>query len=403
MARHVVLGVATLLCALAQSASTAEREPVYLTLLGQPEEFADEFPPSPADAARHIGFGALFYTLRTPIEEMTLEVERVLDTAERSGYPVLIHLDDWNYPSPSDDPRIVEWTAFPAPGEDHGPLCRRRWINWGSWFTVEPPPNTESPLFRTDMEQRVSAIAGPIGKRMARWRGEGREHLLAGVVVGWESGYYTAPPFDPAEPPRFGDEVFGPEEAVKTGYAALTARGHTAQTIAELARGEGKPESQVFHELMVDVVRDYTAFLAGVCLAQGIPRERIYTHFTGVGALPAEMVPPGLSEDGRTLPLWAAANENSRPGITATVPWTDVERAAAMFAEEGCAEWGAVEVEFTEFTRDEGPALAYLESLTAGGARVICVYGWWEPPGHPFAVRGTGAVEAMKRWLIGGP
>jgi hypothetical protein len=46
-----------------------------------------------------------------------------------------------------------------------------------------------------------------------------------------------------------------------------------------------------------------------------------------------------------------------------------------MLAEQGCPEWRAVEVEFTEFTRDEDPALAYLESLSAGGAKVICVYG----------------------------
>ncbi len=403
MAWRTLLNAAVLAWMTTDLWAAPETEPVYLTLLGQPEEFADEFPPSPADAPRQVGFGALFYTLKTPIEEMAGEVERVLDKAEQTGYPVLIHLDDWNYPAPSEDPEIVEWTAFPAPGEDHGPLCRRRWINWGSWFTVEPPPNYESSLFRADMERRVAAIAWPIGKRLARWRAEGREHLLAGVVVGWESGYYTAPVFDPANAPRFGDEVFGPEEAVRTGYAALTARGYTAQTIEEQARREGKPESEVFHGLMGAVVRDYTAFLAEVCLAQGIPRERIYTRFTGVGALPPEMIPPGLSEDGRTLPLSAAANENSRPGITATVPWTDVGRASAMLAERGRPEWGAVEVEFTEFVRDEAPAHAYLESLIAGGAKVICIYGWWEPEGHPFAVRGTGAVEAIRRWLASGP
>lgn len=66
----------------------------------------------------------------------------------------------WAVTGPWAAPEIVEWTAFPAPGEDHGPLCRRRWINWGSWFTIEPPPNHESPLFRADMEGRVGGARG---------------------------------------------------------------------------------------------------------------------------------------------------------------------------------------------------------------------------------------------------
>jgi hypothetical protein len=60
-----------------------------------------------------------------------------------------------------------------------------------------------------------------------------------------------------------------------------------------------------------------------------------------------------------------------------------------------------VEVEFTDATRTEDGALRYLDSLSSSGARVICVFGWWEPPGHMFGVRGSGAVPAIKRWLAG--
>jgi len=196
--------------------------------------------------------------------------------------------------------------------------------------------------------------------------------------------------------------VFGDDEVVRTGYAALTARGHTAASIRELARTQRKPEAQVLRELMVGVVHDYTAFLTAVCRSAGVPGDRLYTHYTGVSALPAEAIPGSLKEDGRTLPLRAAINADSRPGITATVPWTDVSRAGAGFREAGRSDWGAVEVEFTEQTRSEDAALAYLNSLTANGAKVVCVYGWWDPPGSPFGVRGTGAVAAMKRWLASG-
>jgi len=381
--------------------ASTEVDPTYLTVLGQPEEFAAEFPAMPADSGRQIGFAILLYTLKTPVEQMVRQVEEALDKAEETGYPVLVHLDDWNYPSPSTDPDVVEWTAFPSPGEAHGPLVRRRWINWGSWFTVEAPPNYESPKFRADVKQRVEAVSRPIADRLGRWHAEGRAYLLAGVVVGWESGFHTMLNPGAGERPRAGDEVLGDDEIVRTGYAALTARGWTVASVRDRARREGKPEARVLDGLMHNVVHDYTAFVAGVCRSAGIPQERIYTHYTGLAALPEASVPEPLREDGRNIPLWAAINPDSRPGITATAPWTDIDRAAAIFRDHDRREWGAVEVEFTDATRSEDAALSYLESLTNGGARVICVYGWWEQPGHPFAVRGSGAVAAIKRWLEG--
>jgi hypothetical protein len=394
------LRLAIALAALAAARCLAE--PTYLIILGQPEEFASEFPPAAPGGERLVGFGPVLYTLKTPSEQLVTQVSAQLDKAEQTGYPVMVHLDDWNYPSPSTDPEVVEWTAFPAEGESHGPLVRRRWINWGSWFVVEAPPNYESRGFRAEVQPRFSAVAHAIAVRLERWRGEGRSQLFAGLVVGWESGYYTADDFRPGERPRAGAESFGDDEIVRTGYAALTARGHTAASVRDSARKANTSEAQVLRDLMVGVVHDYTAFLTAVCRAAGVPAERIYTHYTGVAALPPESMPGPLREDGRNLPLWAAVNGDSRPGITATVPWTDVGRAAAMFREAGRGDWGAVEVEFTEQTRAEDAAFAYLDALSTNGARVICVYGWWDPPGSTFGVRGSGAVPAMKRWLAGG-
>lgn len=382
--------------------SAPPRDPTYLTILGQPEEFAKEFPAAPPASGRQIGFGIVLYTLNTPIAELRRQTEQALDKAEQTGYPVLIHMDDWNYPSPSHDSSTAEWSAFPQPGEKRGPVVRRRWINWGSWIVAGAPPNTESPAFRADMRLRVRSVADPVAGRLKRWRAEGRAYLLAGLVVGWESGYYTMDDFRPGERPRAGAEVLGDDEIVRAGYAALTARRQSAATVRKLAARTGRPEPEVIHDLMVGVVHDYTAFLCGVCRTAGVPRERIYTHYTGLGALAPESVPGPLRADGRNMPLRAAVNGSSRPGITATLPWTDVPRAAAAFRTERRREWGAVEIEFTDVTRGEEPALKFLESLSGSGARVMCVYGWWEAPEHTFGVRGSGAVPAMKRWLDGG-
>jgi hypothetical protein len=152
---------------------------------------------------------------------------------------------------------------------------------------------------------------------------------------------------------------------------------------------------------MAEVVHDYTAWLTTICRGKGIPRNRLYTHYAGTGALDEDRLPPHLKLHGVNMPLESAINESSRPGITATAAWTDLERASEVFATHGVGHWGAVEIEFTEGTRDEEDALWYLEGLSSSGARVLCVYGWWEPPGHMFAVRGSGAVPAMHRWLKG--
>jgi hypothetical protein len=306
-----------------------------------------------------------------------------------------VHLDDWNFPPPSTDPDWVEWTAFPGPGEKHGPLARRRWLNWGTWLTTGPPPNYESPKFRAFMRSQVAqGVVGPVASRLRRWRKEGRAHLFAGVVVGWESGYYSMPA--PADRPATDKDTFDDNEVVTTGYAALTRRGYTAERLAGEARARGIGEQALFRELMAGVVHDYSAYLCRICARGGLPRDRIYTHYT-----PAITVadPTAIAGDGRLLPVRAGVNRYSRPGYTMTRGWADFDKVVAEVRGAGREEWGAVEMETVAATRTEEAALAQLDWLASHGARVLCLYGWWEAEGHMFAVRGTGAVGAIRRWL----
>jgi len=373
-------------------------EPTYLVVLGQPDAFAAEFPACAPDAPRQVGWGLVLFTLTTPLAELQRNVEAALDTTERTGYPLLLHLDDWNFPPPSTDPDWVEWTAFPGPGEEHGPLVRRRWLNWGTWVTTGPPPNYESPKFRTFMRSQVAeGVVRPVAARLRRWRREGRAHLFAGIVVGWESGYYSMPA--PADRPVAGEETFEDSEVVTTGYAALTRRGYTAERLGAEARKRGITEQARFRELMAEVVHDYSEYLCRLCARGGLPRERIYTHYTPMATVAD---PATVAGDGRLLPLRTAVNRYSRPGYTMTRGWADFDQVAAGVREAGRQEWGAVEIEIVPATRPAEAALEQLDWLAAHGARVLCVYGWWEAEGHPFAVRGTGAVDAIRRWLAGG-
>ena len=387
------------LIALELPAPTA-REPIYMVILGEPEAFSKQYPAVPADRDRQIGFGVVIKMLNTPREAIRQQVAAALDKAETNGYPVLIHVDDWNFTPPEwNDPEIVEWTAFPEPGERFGPPVKRRWINWGSWILAGPPPNVESSKFREYARERLEKeIADPIALRLKRWKTEGRSHLFAGLVVGWETGFYTADTIDLTKRPNSGNQTFGDDERIRTGYAALTARGHTAAAITERAQREGKTQNALMNELMWGALHDYSESLCNVSQRAGLPRERIYTHYTAIGTVPDR---GRIHADGMLAPLPTAANPSSRPGYTMTYKWFDRGVTEKTLAEMRCSEWGAVEVEITNATRSETAALAHFDWLTRHGAKVICLYGWREKPDSIFAIQSTGAVLAIRRWLAG--
>ncbi len=373
-------------------------EPRYLIVLGASAQIQSRYPAPKPDHARQIGFGAVLYTLITAVDALRRQVTAVLDEAEATGYPVMIHLDDWNY-TPKDwaDPCWIEWSDFPKRGERYGPVIRRRWLNWGSWMALGPPPNYESQMFRAYVRERVrEGIARPLADRYRQWTRAGRGHLLAGLVVGWESGYYSAREIGLDDRPRDGEAVFDDAEKVRAGYAALYSRGWTAEKLERTARRRGIPSDHLFRELMATVVQRYVSELCRICVQAGVPRSRIYTHLTAAITQPGA---PPEPEDGRLLPIGVACNPYSRPGLTMTEPWCSLDAVIGALRQHRRREWGAVEYEVTESTRDTDAGLRYLERLTQEGARVICVYGWWDPPGTPFAVLGTGAPEAFSRWL----
>ena len=385
------------LIALEPPAPTA-REPVYMIILGEPEMFSKQYPAVPADRDRQIGFGIVIKMLNTPREAIRKQVTSALDKAEATGYPVLIHVDDWNFtPQEWKDPEILEWTAFPKTGERFGPPVKRRWINWGSWLVAGPPPNVESSKFREYARERLEKdIADPIALRLKRWKTEGRSYLFAGLVVGWETGFYTADTIDLTKRPSSEDKTFGADELVRTGYAALTARGHTAAAITERAQREGKTRNALMNELMWGALHDYSEYLCDVSRGAGLPRERIYTHYTAIGTVPDR---GRIHADGMLAPLPTAANPSSRPGYTMTFKWFDRGVTEKTLTEMRCSEWGAVEVEITKATRSEMAALAHFDWLTKHGAKVICLYGWRAKPDSIFAIQSTGAVPAIRRWL----
>lgn len=363
-----------------QTASGSADSPQYLCVVDGIDDATKDFsPPAPTDA-RMACLATIHYTLRTPTDTLLDEIEAALNRAETSGYPVFLTFDDWNFPPPEwkDNPMITEWTDW------NGTLCTGRDIEWASDNPQNPPPNVASPTFRALLAPRLDAAFAAIAGRARAWDAAGKGYLFAGVALGWESGYYTD--FDAPDP-------------LRTGFAALTSRGFDDESIASGAAARGVTYWEEFDARMAELVHDYIAWFCRRAVRAGIPREAVFTHFTGV---PDDWTPPAPeARDGRLLPFSLAGNPWAHPGHTATVEWIDLERLATEAAERGTPDWAASEWEATSQTSSRRAMLQYLSRLYHFGARVTVNWGGWWGPWNPYRVDGTPGEQGMKDWLAG--
>jgi len=402
------------------------------------EDLKREFGEQHPGQERYIGFSvALIPTLNLKPDQLRSQINLALDNAERISIPIFFHLDDqhfwWRNPELSQNPEMVEWSDFPRAGTSKGPVAPRYWLNWGDPAGVypTPPPCFACPAFKAALAKRLKeCVAEPIVQRLNVWRKEGKEYLFAGVAAGNETkvpdfsrGYegYAGKPgeaggLDRTQFPAVKVRM-SKEEMVPIGYHSLFAMGYDQQSIQRLAQTRGKSVNKVVEELFYDVAHNYAEFQAKTLNQAGVPKERIYTHFTSSArsVRGSEDHPQSSQSSGRggsnnlTPPVQSSVNNYSRPGFTVVRNGVDLNEFALQLskahAPEGGKAWAAVEtyactgqpgVPQTKEQYEE-----YLGGLLAYGAKVVNVYGW-NIPGGPYAVKNSGVVPAVKKWLADG-
>ncbi|MBX9723988.1 MAG: hypothetical protein K2X81_21460, partial [Candidatus Obscuribacterales bacterium] len=206
--RTLIATLIVVLCSVVVASSAAVSEPRYVifTIMGpqtfgsqvingivqpQPlwhateknavEEMKKEFGEQRAGQEKYIGFSiCLTPTLNLKPEQLKAEVVDALDLAERNKIPVFFHLDDehfwWASPELSHNSEMSEWSDFPKPGEKHGPVVPRYWLNWGDPVGVypAPPPCFACHALRAALSQRLKeCVAEPIVQRLNVWRRQG--------------------------------------------------------------------------------------------------------------------------------------------------------------------------------------------------------------------------------------
>lgn len=400
-------------------------------------EIRREFGPQGPGRKRYVGYSvALLPVLNLTPAQLKTEVSAALDLAEREGVPVFFHLDDehfwWRSPELSRNPEMTEWSDFPAPGEARGPAVPRYWLPWGDPPSVYPaaPPCLACPAFRDAVAERLrDCVAKPIAARLRTWRERGEEHLFAGLAAGNETG---VPDFRESARAGWPQSPYGldttggrpvkvptrPEDLVPAGYHSLHALGYSRASIERLARERRQPAERVVEELFFGVARDYAEFQARTLGGAGLPKERLYTHFTSTARTSGGFetrLPTGRPGSGNVPPPFAASvNAFSRPGFTVVRDGVDLDRLVAALDEAGAPEhgrsWAAVESYVTTGQpgrpQTEPEYAAYLGGLLEHGARVVNVYGWNVPASaSPYAIRAKACpvVPVVKRWLAGEP
>jgi hypothetical protein len=404
-------------------------------------EIKKQFGEQHAGQPRYVGFSlSLTPILNLKPEKIKAQVNHALDLAERNNLPVLFHTDDqhewWQNPQLSKNPQMVEWSDFPAPGKTQGTMVPDHWLHWADPPTVYPagPPCFACPAFREVLAKRLrECVAEPIVQRVKIWRGQGKEFLFAGIVAGNET---SVPDFsfgfdgyegDPAAATGL-DKTKNPpvtvrmsrQDLVPIGYHSLYAMGYTRESLERLAAEQHKSLSEIVKTLLFQVAHDYAEFQDKTLYQAGVPRERIYTHFTStnytlgnyqkhVREMELRQNPTGLpGSDNLSPPVTSAVNRYSRPGFTVVRNAVDLKELVAQLRRAGAPDegmsWAVVESYPTTMQpgrpQTEAEYAEYLGALVANGAKVVSCYGW-NMDGSTYAVKGSGVIPAVSKWLAG--
>lgn len=387
----------------------------------------EAFGPNDPTAPRMYGYGIQQIRILTRSSSFLIgEINQALDVAEQNNLPLWLHLDPlyaWGADlesRPEDAPAVKfwkhptmrEWREFPTDGElpSHIP---RLWFNWGPWCSpVEAFPAIGAPSFVAFARRQLrEGVLTPLAARIKKWGAEGKEHLFAGINVGWEiyipnyhAGWlaYSKQGRDGPVRAKFPQEIRGlamDESLVgsQLGYASLHWLGWTEERLRTAARLEGLTRDAKFRQLCYQAMHDYMQALAKECADHGLSPDKVYTHIVALAS---------VTEPDTNMPeIWTAVNPYSTPGFTmdnrggARFDFVRLKQQMAQAPGNRGVQFGAVETYFglggTNYVTNAASYKRELDEMFAQGARVQVVFG-----AFPFSRNSpAAAVEAVTRWL----
>ena len=324
------------------------------------------------DARHKLGFtvGPLCFDMSD--EETRQFIRDSFAVARENDAAVAFHVDDsmsWGQRkdllSNPDNIETADWEQVPSTG---------RRADWGRTPTRFPPQMCfNSPAIMAAVKDRAGLIGAEIKREVAVLKSQGKEHLFAGVIAGWET--YIGQDF---------------ETNRALGYRALSHRGFSASNPPK------DPDLERVH-----VVHEFIELWAGALHASGIPREKIFCHiaFTSQGLRKWDAKESYMNRVHFALPE-VAFSSAYRPGFSTYPEGRTFKEIHAALAEHGSPGW--ISAEGTNVSPGSMPGESTMETYLGRtfnhGGVMVNVFSWGmggEAQRNNFFRRATENPEAL--------
>jgi hypothetical protein len=335
------------------------------------------------DSRHKLGFtvGPLCFNMSDP--ETRQFIHDSFAVAKENDVAVAFHIDDsisWgerkDLLANRDNIETADWSQKPSTG---------RRADWGPKPTKFPPQMCfNSPAVVAAVKDRAGLIGRAIEQELAVLKSQGKEHLFAGVIAGWET--YIGRDFDTDRP---------------LGYRALGHRGFSDRNPPRDPDLERAAIVKEFMELWADALH-----------AAGTPREKIFCHiaFTSQGLRAADAKESYAVKVNFALPE-VAFSPAYRPGFSTYPEGATFDEIYAVLAKHGSPGWISAEGVNVSPTGMPGePTMeTYLGRMFNHGAVLVNVFAWGiggEAMRNNFFRRATENPEALAaygKFLRGGP
>jgi hypothetical protein len=283
-------------------------------------------------------------------EETRQFIRDAFAVARQYDVAVAFHIDDsmsWgerkDLLSNPDNIETADWKQKPSTG---------RRADWGPKPTKFPPQMCfNSPAIVAAVKDRAGLIGEEISKALATLDSQGKHHLFAGVMTGWET--------------QIGDDF---ETNRPLGYRALSHRGFS----------ESHPPKDADLE-RVKVVKEFMERWADALHAGSVPRERIFCHiaFTDQGLRKADAKESYVAKVNFALPE-VAFSPAYRPGFSTYPEGATFKEIYAVLAKYGSPGWISAEgVNVSPTSMPGEPTMeTYLGRMFNHGAVMVNVFAW---------------------------
>jgi hypothetical protein len=283
-------------------------------------------------------------------EETRQFIRDAFAVARENDVAVVFHIDDslcWgerkDLLANRDNIETADWTQTPNTG---------RRADWGPKPTRFPPQMCfNSPAIVAAVKDRAQLIGVEIAREVAALKSQGKAHLFAGVIGGWET--------------QIGRDF---ETGRPLGFRALAHRGFSA----------ANPPGDVDVERS-QVVKEFMELWANALHAGGVPREKIFCHiaFTDQGLRKADAQESYATKVAFAVPE-VAFSTAYRPGFSTYPEGATVKEVHAVLAQHGSPGWISAEGANVSPTSMPGePTMeTYLGRMFNHGAVMTNVFAW---------------------------